>query len=147
MPRNLGPEEGRGRPDDRRPERELTRSREEPIRMPLRGPNPFGAAIPSTLLGRDPGEGRIQDVPLGGRSKGGPKGWRRTDDRILDELAEAIARSGVDASQVEVTVQDGVVRVAGTVEHREDRRMIEDLARDVHGVRDVEERVRVRRPH
>ena len=114
-------------------------------RRELRGPNPLGAAIPSTLLGRDPGEGRIVDAQRERTASRGPRGWRRSDDRILDELAEAIARSGVDASEVEVTVTGGVVRLAGTVEHREDRRMIDDLAWGTTGVDEVEDAIRVRR--
>jgi hypothetical protein len=140
MARDFGSEGGPGgRPEER--SRRSERERAEP----LRGPNPLGAGIPSTLLGRDPGEGRIADFPSGGQARRGPKGWRRTDDRILDELAESVARSGVDAADVELHVSMGVVRLTGTVEHREDRRMLEALAWDVHGVEDVEERLRVRR--
>jgi len=135
MARDFGPE---------RPERRHERGPER--RTPLRGPDPFGKGIPSTLLGRDPGEGRIGELPAGGRPARGPKGWRRADDRILDELAEAIARSGVDASEVELHVEGGVVRLTGTVAHREDRRMIEDLASDIDGVEEVEGRIRVRKP-
>jgi hypothetical protein len=139
MARDFGSAGGVGGHSNERPRSDGTNE------QPLRGPNPLGAAIPSTLLGRDPGEGRIQNLPTGGQARRGPKGWRRTDDRILDELAESVARSGVDAGDVELHVSMGVVRLTGTVEHREDRRMLEALAWDVHGVEDVEERLRVRR--
>lgn len=71
----------------------------------------------------------------------GPKGWRRSDERILDELCERIVRSGVDASDVEVVVERGVVRLHGTVPHPDDRRLLVELAGAVLGVEELEDEV------
>jgi osmotically-inducible protein OsmY len=76
----------------------------------------------------------------------GPKGYRRADDRIHEELCETIARQGiVDASDVEVFVLDGAVRLVGTVEHRFDKRALEQIAERVHGVSEVVNEIRIRR--
>jgi osmotically-inducible protein OsmY len=77
----------------------------------------------------------------------GPKGYRRADERIHEELCETIARQGiVDASDVEVFVTAGAVRLVGTVEHRFDKRALEQIAERIHGVCDVVNEIRVRRP-
>jgi hypothetical protein len=73
----------------------------------------------------------------------GPKGYRRSDERIRDEVCERIGRSGIDAREVEVTVEGGEVTLAGWVEHREDKRALEDLADDVFGVADVHNQLRL----
>ncbi|ABS25919.1 BON domain-containing protein [Anaeromyxobacter sp. Fw109-5] len=71
----------------------------------------------------------------------GPKGWRRSDERILDELCERIVRSGVDASDVEVAVERGVLRLRGIVPHPDDRRLLVELASAVLGVEEIEDEV------
>jgi osmotically-inducible protein OsmY len=76
----------------------------------------------------------------------GPKGYRRGDDRIHEEVCETIARQGiVDASDVEVFVLDGTVRLVGTVEYRFDKRALEQIAERVQGVCDVVNEIRIRR--
>jgi hypothetical protein len=83
----------------------------------------------------------------GAREHGrGPKGYRRSDDRILDEVCERFARSGVDAGEVEVAVKDGVVTLGGRVARREDRRRLEAIAEDVLGVSEVNDATRIGAP-
>lgn len=68
----------------------------------------------------------------------GPKGYKRSDERIHEEVCEVIARQGwVDASDVEVVVEAGVVRLVGTVLSRQDKRELEGMIEHVHGVHDV----------
>jgi osmotically-inducible protein OsmY len=75
----------------------------------------------------------------------GPRGWRRQDERIYDDVAERLARDqSVEASDVEVTVTEGEVILQGSVDTRAQRRRAEDLAWAVDGVRDVQNRLRVR---
>jgi osmotically-inducible protein OsmY len=75
----------------------------------------------------------------------GPRGWRRQDDRIQDDVAERLAWDpSVDASDVEVTVTEGDVMLQGSVDTRAQRRRAEDLAWSVDGVHDVQNRLRVR---
>lgn len=73
-----------------------------------------------------------------------PKDYLRSDARIRDDVCERLAmQRSVDVSEVEVDVTDGVVCLAGTVEDRYEKRVIEDMAESVYGVVDVDNRVRV----
>jgi osmotically-inducible protein OsmY len=71
------------------------------------------------------------------------KGWRRPDERILDDVAERIALCGADIDDVEVRVDRGVVTLTGWARSLEDRRMVEDVASEVLGVDDVYNRIRI----
>jgi hypothetical protein len=76
----------------------------------------------------------------------GPKGYRRSDERILEDLADRIsAEDEIDASDVEVSVEGGVVTLSGTVERRGDRRILELLVEDVLGVVEVRNEMHARR--
>ena len=78
---------------------------------------------------------RLERGPFWGR---GPKGYRRSDARITEDVSEVIARQGfIDASDVEVEVERGIVYLRGTVAHRDDRRELERLIEHVPGVVDV----------
>ena len=79
--------------------------------------------------------------PFARRRPLGPKNYHRPDDRIQDEVCERLARSGIDARDVEVAVEAGEVTLAGTVGSREEKRALEDLADDVFGVEDVHNRL------
>jgi osmotically-inducible protein OsmY len=75
----------------------------------------------------------------------GPKGYRRSDQRLLEDICETIASAGhIDASDVTVDVQDGRVSLEGTVPARYMKHAIEDLADTCPGVQDIGNRVRVR---
>lgn len=74
----------------------------------------------------------------------GPKGYRRSDARIREDVCDRIERSGwVDASDVEVQVHDGEVTLTGTIESRRAKRLVEDIVDSVSGVRDVHNRLRI----
>ncbi|WP_242346588.1 BON domain-containing protein [Anaeromyxobacter terrae] len=75
----------------------------------------------------------------------GPKGYKRSDERIREDVSERIARSDLEASDVEVTVEHGEVTLSGFVESRWDKRMLEDIADDVFGVDEVHNHLRLRR--
>jgi osmotically-inducible protein OsmY len=75
----------------------------------------------------------------------GPRGWRRLDERITDDVVERLgADAEVDATDVDVAVKDGEVVLQGSVDSRAQRRRAEDLAWTCDGVRDVQNRLRVR---
>lgn len=76
----------------------------------------------------------------------GPKGYQRSDARILEEVCDRLTYSDVDAENVEVTVTNGEVTLSGSVRDRGDKRRAEDLAEEVSGVRDVHNSIRVERP-
>lgn len=76
----------------------------------------------------------------------GPKGYRRSDDRIREDVCDCIAEQGrIDASDVEVKVESGTVTLSGTVGQRHDKRMLEHLVERVRGVTDVHNELRVKR--
>lgn len=76
----------------------------------------------------------------------GPKGYRRSDERILDEIVERLMRTGVDAADVEIKVEHGEVTLTGFVAERREKRNIEEACEDVMGVEEVHNRIRVSRP-
>lgn len=76
----------------------------------------------------------------------GPKGYRRSDARILEDVCETIADQGhIDASDVEVKVEDGVVILSGTVGLRHQKRALEMLVENCRGVEEVKNELRLRR--
>ena len=75
----------------------------------------------------------------------GPKGYRRSDERIKEDVNDRLSDDYyLDASEVEVTVTNTEVTLTGTVNNREDKRRAEDLAESVSGVTNVENRLRVK---
>lgn len=75
----------------------------------------------------------------------GPKGYKRSDERIREEICEALSDSPLDTRDVEVTVTDGHVTLSGSIRYREDKRRIEDVADRVRGVHDITNQLRVPR--
>lgn len=74
----------------------------------------------------------------------GPKGYRRTDQRILEDLCERLMRARhIDSSEVTVEVSGGQVVLAGSVPYRGMKHAIEDMADACLGVTEVENRIRV----
>jgi osmotically-inducible protein OsmY len=79
-----------------------------------------------------------QQVGAGRYSGRGPKGYTRTRERILDDVCERLTdHPELDASGIEVDVEKDVVVLRGTVEDRGQKRMAEDVAESVSGVRDI----------
>ncbi len=89
------------------------------------------------------GEGRGFNQGLSGpESTGfqgkGPKGWARSDERIKEEVCEALERDPrVDASEIEVEVKGQTVTLKGTVEDRRTKRRAEECVEACSGVKDV----------
>jgi osmotically-inducible protein OsmY len=76
----------------------------------------------------------------------GPKGYKRSDDRIREDVSDRLAQQDqVDPSDIEVQVQNGEVTLTGTVQSRHEKFLAEELADDVSGVSDVHNQLRVRR--
>ena len=76
----------------------------------------------------------------------GPKGYQRSDDRIREDVSDALERDGeLDASDVEVIVAGGEVTLEGTVPDRRSKRRAEDLIEDLPGVKEVHNRLRVKK--
>lgn len=80
----------------------------------------------------------------GPHSGKGPKGYRRADDRILEDVNEELTRHPeIDASEIKVGVKNAVVTLAGTIESRHMKRLAEDCAERVAGVEDVNNELRI----
>lgn len=76
----------------------------------------------------------------------GPKGYRRSDDRILEEACERLYRSPeVDPSNIEVSVEEGVIILKGSVEKRSYKIAAERIIEHLPGVMDVRNEVVVQR--
>jgi hypothetical protein len=77
----------------------------------------------------------------------GPKGYRRSDERIREEINEHLTDAfDVDPSDVDVTVKNGEVWLRGTVSSRYAKRRIEHVADGVRGVEDVHNEIRIAGP-
>lgn len=74
----------------------------------------------------------------------GPRGYQRSDDRIREDVCEVLtAHWDVDASEIDVQVQNGEVMLSGNVTSRDQKRMAEDAIESVPGIRDVNNQLRV----
>ncbi|MBX9696289.1 MAG: BON domain-containing protein [Cyanobacteria bacterium] len=73
-----------------------------------------------------------------------PRNYKRSDERISDDIHERIDRHlDLDAREVDIIVSNGEVTIKGTVQDREDKRLIEEVAEDVFGVKNVQNLLRV----
>lgn len=82
-----------------------------------------------------------QQGPYSGR---GPQGYQRSNERIKEDVCEILTRHGeVDASNVQVRVENGEITLEGTVNSRREKRLAEDVVEDLPGVREVHNRLRV----
>jgi hypothetical protein len=102
-------------------------------------------------MGRDPGWSRYSSQDGRGEPRHesmmhrvgrffgiGPKGYKRADSRIEEEVNDALVDDPfIDATNVVVNVKDAEVTLEGTVDDRMAKRRAEDLAANVRGVRDV----------
>jgi len=99
----------------------------------------FGGAAPY-----GGGMGRDTERERGRHTGRGPKGWQRSDDRIREDVNERLTdHPHIDASEIEVKVDNGEVTLSGTVDERQSKRLAEDIAESVSGVREVHNQIRV----
>ena len=95
-----------------------------------------------------PGFGRGDAAGTATRDAGqrgrGPKDYRRSDARVLEDVCEQLADDDLlDAGDIEVACKDGVVTLSGTVDSREARWHAEEVAADARGVVDIVNDLRV----
>ena len=85
----------------------------------------------------------IDQRPGGYRGKG-PKGYARSDDRIKEDVSDRLEdHYYLDASDIDLEVNNGNVVLSGSVDSRYEKRLAEDLAEQCSGVKNVENRLRV----
>jgi hypothetical protein len=74
----------------------------------------------------------------------GPKGYKRSDERINDEVHDRLTDDHwLDASNVQVQVSNGEVTLSGTVDSRESKHRAERLVENLSGVCHVQNNLRV----
>jgi hypothetical protein len=105
----------------------------------------FGTGFSSYGAGMGPYTGGLGAYgDRGGHAGKGPKNWRRPDERIREDVNDRLTdHPHIDASEIEVTVNQCEVTLTGTVEDRQAKRLAEDIAHSVSGVRDVHNLIRV----
>ena len=130
-PAYAGPGEGRGyRADEERSW--VDRARDE---------------VSSWMGDHDAQARRNVDARLGEHRGRGPRNYRRSDERIRDDVNDRLTEdSWLDARGIEVTVANGEVTLTGTVRSRDDKRRAEVLAEGVSGVDNVQNNLRAARP-
>lgn len=107
---------------------------------------PLGGYAPWADFARNEETGFEQDHVKEAYKGRGPRGYKRSDERIIDNVNERLARDPfLDARDIEVSVSGGEVTLNGTVRNRHDKRRAEDLAVTVYGVEDVQNSLRVKR--
>ncbi len=75
----------------------------------------------------------------------GPRGYKRSDDRIKEDVCDLLTQHGeIDASDIDVSVDRGEVTLQGTVDSRRTKRGAEALADSVYGVTDVHNELHIR---
>lgn len=76
----------------------------------------------------------------------GPKGYKRSDDSIYEDVCETLYRSvDIDASDIDVMVNEGIVSLKGTVGSRKEKRLAEGLLDEISGVQDIINELQIRR--
>ncbi|MDB6164237.1 MAG: hypothetical protein JWL98_1669 [Xanthomonadaceae bacterium] len=81
--------------------------------------------------------------PLGHRGRG-PRGYVRPDESIADDvIARLTDDHAIDASEILLSVEHGLVTLTGNVPRRAMKRRAEDVAAMASGVRDVDNHIRV----
>jgi hypothetical protein len=74
----------------------------------------------------------------------GPKGYQRSDERIREDVCDRLSDNPqLDASGIEVEVNEGEVTLRGTVQERSDKHLAESLVESLPGVKDVTNQIRV----
>ncbi len=83
---------------------------------------------------------------MGYRGKG-PKGYMRSDQRLAEDISERLMDDYyIDASDIEVQSKDGVVTLSGTVNNRLLKHRVEDIIERCHGVKDIDNRLKIKNP-
>jgi hypothetical protein len=83
----------------------------------------------------------LDEGPHRGR---GPQGYQRADSRISEEICDLLTDHGaIDATNIEVKVENGEVTLSGKAPDRRTKRLAEAVAETVRGVTDVHNRLRL----
>jgi len=101
-----------------------------------------GNASPGTQQMGYQGYGGAGTGPHRGK---GPSSYRRSDERLRELICESLADDDqLDATHIEVAVNNGEVTLSGSVDDRRAKRDAEDCVASVSGVRDIQNQLRVK---
>jgi hypothetical protein len=91
------------------------------------------------------GQGRQSGQGGQGQFAGkGPKGYKRNDQRVIEDISERLSdHPQIDASEIEIRLEEGVAVLTGTVSDRQSKRLAEEIAESVSGVQDVRNELRL----
>jgi osmotically-inducible protein OsmY len=82
--------------------------------------------------------------PDSGHRGRGPKGYKRSDDSVFHDVCDTLALSAeVDASEIDVSVKEGVVYLNGSVTDRNTKKLAELQVENISGVSDVQNLLRI----
>ena len=107
-----------------------------------------GDEVASWFGSDDGSHGRREDARFGAGAQHhrgrGPRNYRRSDERIREEVNDRLTDDPhLDATHIEVAVQNREVTLTGTVRNRSEKRHAEDIADGVSGVEHVQNNLRV----
>lgn len=152
--RDEGSERGPGRSDDRADRADRATSGRGPWQQGHEGA--YGSVSRGGFLLDQRGYGPDGYDNYGGTYTGGfgsgqrefsgrgPKGYVRSDERIREDVCERLSEGHLDASDIDVQVKDGEVTLSGLVTDRRTKRLVEELLDNVKGIKDVENKLKVR---
>lgn len=84
-----------------------------------------------------------QEEP-GSNSSAGPRGSRRSDESIKEEIRELLSWHGqLNAAGIQVEVNDGIVTLSGTVSSPDEKRMAEKIIENVLAVQAVKNDLKI----
>ena len=94
---------------------------------------------------RGAGRGFESGRQRGPHSGKGPKGYQRSEASVREDICERLMRHGeIDASEIDVKIENGEVTLEGTVDTWSAKRLAEDVVQEISGVKDVLNHLRVR---
>jgi CBS domain-containing protein len=103
----------------------------------------YGMGPGNTRFGNDATASR-GEVRRGEHQGRGPRNYQRSDDRIREDINERLTDDAmIDASEIEVAVQNREATLSGTVRDRNEKRRAEDVAEAVPGVNHVQNNLRI----
>jgi osmotically-inducible protein OsmY len=74
-----------------------------------------------------------------------PRNYKRSDQRILEEINDRLIEDPfVDASEIEVMLDQHEVTLTGTVDNRITKRRVEDIVEFIPGIKNVENKLRTK---
>jgi hyperosmotically inducible periplasmic protein len=97
------------------------------------------------LGGRGWREGLDDAMHHGPHAGRGPRNFKRPDSHIEEDINQRLTEhSWIDATDVEVSVENGDVILRGRVDNLEAKDLAEDIAESAFGVKSVENQIRVK---